>query len=154
MKLAYRLVVTAVLAVAALPTAAADAADTTMVAYPKHFYLGKGSTDPFSLEGQWLPVDKFGGVTVEAMYRRELRDQIIVQIKLVNTNRYKVTVGITPGYQCPNQDTTKPATAMTLFLAPGEAAVGQDAGLYDYPCKGTLPPVKFGYEKLYVTHTN
>jgi hypothetical protein len=114
------------------------------------YYFGD-SANPYSQEGQWKPVSTFMGVTVEAMYRRELSYQVIAQIKLVNTTRKTLTIGVTPAYQCYNTEITKPGGASTLTLGPGQVALGQNAGLYDYPCKGEYPLVRIGYASLAVT---
>jgi len=108
-----------------------------------------GITDVLSLENKWMPLGTFGGLSAFAMFRRELKDQIIAQLKIENHNRYSVVVGITPSYKCQGKPSHS-ATAMTLTLAPGETANGQNAGLYDYPCPGSVPPEAIGYELLSV----
>jgi hypothetical protein len=80
----------------------------------------------------------------------ELADQIVTEVKVANTNSYKVQVRFTPVFYCPNGE-EKEQSGVQFVVRPGQTQAGNWSGLFWYPCEdGRRGPTRISINDLRV----
>lgn len=97
-------------------------------------------------EGVWSRVGEVAGVTIDARYRHELRDQVISEFRINNKNNYGVYFNIRPRYVC-GDHSQEGGTEASGDIKANSSGVN---GIYDYPCKSNAPSA-IGFNLVNVT---
>jgi len=105
-------------------------------------------------EKTWILMGTVGGVEAYWSYTKEAKDQIRLEMRLVNNNKYNANVQLDPLFQCSDGTNEKGDWAGLDIKANGEAN-GQWAGLINYKCQqldkdGAAIPPRHGTAKLTV----
>lgn len=93
----------------------------------------------------WRYINSYKGIDVYWRYRKEAyATKYICELKLENTNSYKVQIRFKPRFICANGNEYV-GTSNGLTISANSSKGGQYAGLWWYPCEDGKAPAKGGY---------